>query len=291
MIQLKIFLKKCFSYLLIIANLFLLKTSYSNKNISLSSSSIPLSIKLVMISNHINEDFYFNISKYKTFNEDKFLEYYLESKSLPTPINYIYLLNKINYPNFLSFNENLYPAITNPITLVNPKFYLLDNYTPSDLIIVKQFDHIKRDNEMQISSSITDAYRRLVDFVYINNQQLILYSAYRSYDYQKTLYKIDNPYTAKPGHSEHQTGFAVDVSNFYYGLSSNLNNSELFKLLSENAHLFGFILRYPENKEKLTGYPFEPWHYRYVGEEISKTIYQEDLCLEEYFYKYVLLTY
>lgn len=244
-----------------------------------------------MLSNNIDEEFYYNISKYKTFNEEKFLEYYLESKSLTKPINYIYLLNKINYPHFLSFNENPYLAITNPIILVNPKFYLGDDYIPKNLILVNQFDHIKRDNEMQISNEIVDAYQRLVDFIYLNNQQLIIYSAYRSYNYQKTLYKSDNPYTAKPGHSEHQTGLAIDISNFYYGLSSNLSSSELFKLLSTNAHHFGFILRYPESKEKLTGYPFEPWHYRYVGEDISKIIYQEDLCLEEYFYKYVLLTY
>ncbi len=252
---------------------------------------VPQKIQKIITTYQIEPNFYDEISKYKTFNENLFLDYYLTSKEIPKPLNYIFLLNKVNYPNFLLLNEESHPKLTNPVLLVNPKFKLDENFVPHNLVKITKFSHIIRDYEMLFSDSVIKDYQALCDFLTINNSPITIFSAYRSYDYQKTLYKPNNPFTAKPGESEHQTGLALDLSTLDYGLSVNFENSKAFELLKNNAHLFGFILRYPKDKENLTGYPFEPWHYRYVGVGIARIIKNENLCLEEYFYKYVLLDY
>lgn len=132
-------------------------------------------------------------------------------------------------------------------------------------------------------------------------------SAYRSYDRQYTLFyetyyhqeKNKHPtwsddqiyaevltYSAAPGTSEHQTGLCVD---FLTSTMSDLNNTfektEAFEWLSQNAHRFGFILRYDKDKVDITGYSYESWHYRFVGRTAATEIYENGLCLEEYLSK------
>ena len=90
-------------------------------------------------------------------------------------------------------------------------------------------------------------------------------------------------YVAKPGYSEHQTGLALDLSLYdASGIEVEDDESEAYRRLFPHLHAFGFILRYPEGKESVTGYPFEPWHIRYVGVEAAREIYENGLALEEY---------
>ncbi len=91
-------------------------------------------------------------------------------------------------------------------------------------------------------------------------------------------------YSALPGQSEHQTGLCVDLitSDMKDKLTVDFENKAAFAYLSENAHKFGFILRYPKGKEEITGYVYEPWHYRFVGREVATEIYRSGLTLEEY---------
>ena len=103
--------------------------------------------------------------------------------------------------------------------------------------------------------------------------------------------QVNELYLAKPGYSEHQTGLSIDVGTKDSGLTIHFENTLAFKTLKENAHLFGFILRYPKDKEELTGYAYEPWHFRYVGPVHAKIIYENNLTLEEYFYYYFILNY
>ena len=92
--------------------------------------------------------------------------------------------------------------------------------------------------------------------------------------------------SARPGHSEHQTGLAVDVmgSNNDY---DEFEKSIEFSWMKENAHKYGFILRYPKGKENITGFKYEPWHYRYVGLITATRIFKENITLEEYYNKYL----
>ena len=86
-------------------------------------------------------------------------------------------------------------------------------------------------------------------------------------------------WVALPGTSEHQLGIAVDIN----ADKSMCSNEEVYAWLAENAYKYGFILRYPIGKQEITGTSYEPWHYRYVGEEAALEIYEQGICLEEYF--------
>ena len=91
-------------------------------------------------------------------------------------------------------------------------------------------------------------------------------------------------YSAVAGQSEHQTGLAVDMYNT--GTADvSFGETEAYQWLSTHAHQYGFILRYPADKTEITGYDFEPWHYRYVGRYHATQMYEQDLCLEEYLAK------
>ena len=116
---------------------------------------------------------------------------------------------------------------------------------------------------------------------------LPLISGYRSYSTQNTIYnnyikKWGQEYTdtvsARPGHSEHQTGLAFDVGK----LSNSYGETKEGKWLKENCYKYGFILRYLKDKEHITGYAYEPWHIRYVGVDVATEIMQKNLTLEEY---------
>ncbi len=86
-------------------------------------------------------------------------------------------------------------------------------------------------------------------------------------------------WVALPGTSEHQLGIAVDIN----ADKSMCSNEEVYAWLAENAYKYGFILRYPPGKQEITGTSYEPWHYRYVGEEAAREIYERGICLEEYY--------
>ena len=112
-------------------------------------------------------------------------------------------------------------------------------------------------------------------------------SGFRSYTYQNTLYnnyvardgkaKADT-YSARPGHSEHQTGLAMDINN----ASDSFNNTKEAKWIAENCYKYGFILRYPQGKQDITGYKYESWHVRYLGKALAKEVYDSGLTLEEF---------
>ena len=122
----------------------------------------------------------------------------------------------------------------------------------------------------------------------ISNQ----YSGFRSYDYQTQLYQnyvnkdrkeAADTYSARPGYSEHQTGLAFDILNGAGGLlGENPQDEKAVEWLHSHAHEYGFIVRFQEGKEAITGYQAEAWHLRYVG-DIAEKIYTSNLTLEEYF--------
>lgn len=112
-------------------------------------------------------------------------------------------------------------------------------------------------------------------------------SGYRSYDYQAGLYQryVDKDgkaeadrYSARPGHSEHQTGLAFDLNS----IDNSFADTKEGKWVTRNCYKYGFIIRYPADKEDVTGYMWEPWHIRYLGKETAQSVYDSGLCLEEY---------
>ena len=117
---------------------------------------------------------------------------------------------------------------------------------------------------------------------------LYLASGYRSYSLQESIYNefVDERGTeaadrvsARPGHSEHQTGLAIDINT----TASSFNYTPEAAWIAEHCHEYGFTVRYPEDKEDITGYAYESWHVRYVGKDLSEKLAKEDLTLEEYY--------
>ncbi len=113
-------------------------------------------------------------------------------------------------------------------------------------------------------------------------------SGFRSYELQESLYtrysdrdgkEAADRYSARPGHSEHQSGLAIDLNE----ITNAFKDTKEGKWIAENCHRYGFILRYPQGKEAQTGYMYEPWHIRYVGIDTATAIYNSGLCFEEYY--------
>ncbi|MEM5011663.1 M15 family metallopeptidase [Niallia taxi] len=192
--------------------------------------------------------------------------------------------------------RNIIQNPTNTVSLVNKSFGLPDGYAPEDLIRPEvQFSFGNQDIEKSYMRK--EAANSLADmFNAAKKDGVILYavSGYRSFDRQTVLYDAEiekvgqkkaEEAVAYPGNSEHQTGLAMDISakSVDFLLTEDFEATKEGKWLKDNAHLYGYILRYPKGKEDITKYKFEPWHFRYVGEKSANDIYENGWTLEEYF--------
>lgn len=188
-------------------------------------------------------------------------------------------------------------VVANPAdvaVLVNKTNKLPDSYKPQDLIDPNvPFTFKEKLEKRKMRKEAAAALEKLFEAAKKDNLPLAGVSAYRSHETQKTVYNryvqkdgeaAANKYSAKPGHSEHETGLAIDVA----GSSGKCAAQDCFgatkeaKWLAEHAADYGFIIRYPEGKEGITGYQYEPWHLRYVGVDTAKAIVKQGVTLEEY---------
>lgn len=172
--------------------------------------------------------------------------------------------------------------------LVNKYYYLDKNYVPDNLEKISKEYAL---NGMKLTHEARIAFEDMAKSASKENLKIIAMSAYRSYDYQVDLYnkyvKSDgkekaDTYSGRPGHSEHQTGLATDVYNVKETYT-NFGKTKEYEWMQKHAHEYGFILRFPKDKEEETGYQFESWHYRYVGKEIAKYIKENNISFEEYY--------
>ena len=181
--------------------------------------------------------------------------------------------------------------------LVNREFPLPEDFVPEGLTapdIRFPFSDTTID-KAKMTPEAGEALALLFNAAY-DEAGLTLYgvSAYRSYARQYTIYATNlvtrgiahtNRYSAAPGRSEHQTGLAIDIScaSEGYSLETSFADTPEGIWVADNAHRFGFILRYPKDKEHITGYNYEPWHLRYVGTELAAYLYETGLTLDEYY--------
>ena len=161
-------------------------------------------------------------------------------------------------------------------------------YIQGLMIVNKSYPLPKEYNPGGMTAETKAAYDEMVKDAAAAGLSLKSVSDFRSYATQEQLYKnycnrdgqaAADTYSARPGHSEHQTGLAIDINC----AGSGFDNTPEAKWLAENCWKYGFILRYPKGKENITGYQYESWHIRYVGKEWAKTITESGLTLEEYF--------
>lgn len=168
------------------------------------------------------------------------------------------------------------PKYIDGILIVNKTYPLPSNYT--DKTNPQSGEARAKLNEMFAAAAVA------------GHTNMRISSGYRSYSTQQSLYNkyvrrdgaaAADRYSARPGYSEHQTGLAFDIIKA--GMTSDQPTLDSWAWLAEHAHEYGFILRYPDGKESVTGYQSEPWHYRYVGVENAQKIHATGLTLEEYF--------
>ena len=168
--------------------------------------------------------------------------------------------------------------------LINQSHPLPPDYIPENLIDIGiPFDALPGDPKRLLEKRTAQAALRLVNAACQEGLCLYGISGYRSYNRQQELY-TGSPYVAAPGTSEHQSGLALDLScpAIRMELISEFALTSEGKWLARNASLYGFILRYPQNKESITGVPYEPWHIRYVTRELAGYLKLTGLTLEEY---------
>jgi LAS superfamily LD-carboxypeptidase LdcB len=189
--------------------------------------------------------------------------------------------------------------------LVNKEYSVYNDFMPSSLVLMKgqiPLAHASIYLHKDAGKALAAMVNKLEEE---NIKDIRATSAYRDYDLQRRLFsnKISyyqslgyaweqavyyaNLYVAEPGKSEHQTGFAIDLTTSTVGndLVPSFAFTTAGKWITENAHYFGFIRRYDGEKSYITGYAEEAWHFRYVGAPHAEYIYNHGLCLEEYFYR------
>lgn len=183
----------------------------------------------------------------------------------------------------------------NITVLVNKTYSLPESYQPNDLVYPKvDFVFKEKIEKRMMRAEAAEALQKMFEAAKTLNLHLAGVSAYRSYQTQQSLF--DNyvnkdglekakTYSALPGTSEHETGLAIDVTTADGACAAQdcFGDTEEAKWLATHGHEYGFIIRYPEGKERITGYKYEPWHIRYVGIDAATEIFENNLTLEEYY--------
>ena len=176
--------------------------------------------------------------------------------------------------------------------LVNKYYSLPDKYKPENIVDVSNWYSY---GNLKLNKEAYEAFKKMFNDAKKEDITLIINSGSRTYESQKETYDqyktwYDEEYAdgiaARPDFSEHQTGLALDIIT-YNTSGKDFENTDAFKWLQKNAHKYGFILRYPKDKEDITGYSYESWHYRYLGKDLATKVKNSGLTYDEYYAYYL----
>ncbi len=271
----------------------IMEVGYSKEEATKLIEKLPNEKLDQILTKKYNENYYqiVNQKYYKEKNFDKYIEYkeyhektsfedviaivnvhanagwYNETFKTNTNDNYLMLVNKFNYL------ENDYERID--LQNVSLQYSYAGNKVAS--IVIENFENMRNEVEKELGV------------------RLMINSSYRSYKSQEEIYneykkislKYADSYAARPGFSEHQTGLAIDITSLEHKTAKEFKESEEYAWLKENCYKYGFVLRYPENKEHITGYNTESWHFRYVGNKAAKIVHDENITFDEYYAFYI----
>ncbi len=211
-------------------------------------------------------------------------------KKLKTDSSYKFAIKSYKTINGKEISSVSYPSLTAKTNKAKTKITVKNGITYVDgvLVVNKTYSIPSTYNPGELTAETKNAFIEMKKSALKSNITLTITSGFRSYSYQDYLYKsyvsrdgktAADRYSARAGHSEHQTGLAIDVNN----ASGWFNDSKEAAWLEKHCWKYGFILRYPKGKENKTGYQYESWHIRYVGKDLAKKITESGLCFEEYF--------
>ena len=265
----------------------LLEKGYTSKDINKINETLSDESINILINNNYIEDItnIISITYFKESNLERYINYYQKEKlDIETILTYVNIgIDNDYYTNVIDIEDE-----NNIEVLVNKYHKLSKDYEPDDLeTVTSKYGNGKLKKEAKI------AFEEMCEAAKKENITIYSGSAYRSYTYQLNLYNryaaqdgdstITDTYSARAGYSEHQTGLAIDIMNAKWDYIDETDKE--FTWLINNSYKYGYILRYPKDKEKITGYMYEPWHYRYVGVELSTEITKQNLTYEEYIAK------
>lgn len=246
-----------------------------------------------ILDNEYNEMYYNIVSQkyYLNKNFDKYIQY----KEYHEDTSYEDVIAIVNvHANAGWYNKSYETNINDGFLIIVNKFYHLDkSYERTDLQNINLAYAYANNSAAEI---VIEKFKQMRDDIEEEmNVHLMVNSSYRSYEDQEEIYnefkkvslKYADSYAARPGYSEHQTGLAIDITSLEHPTANEFKESEEYKWLKENCHKYGFVLRYPEGKEHITGYSTESWHFRYVGEEAATQIYKENITFDEYYAYYI----
>ena len=294
----------------------LIQNGYSLTEAQLLIQKLPSDRLDQILSEKYSESYYYILSQkyYIDKNLDKYLEYALYhvdddidvevNESLSEEEQEKIILNE-KYKKFIAIinvhaNEGWYNVTYESninddyLVLVNKFYHLPEGYERNDI----QNISLEYSYENQRASAVViEKFEQMREAAISNlGVHLMINSSYRPASEQKELYdermalwgqKKADMYAARPGHSEHQTALAIDITSLEHPYDDEFTESEEYKWLIDNSYKYGFILRYPKGKEDITGYSNESWHFRYIGESAAKQIYDEGITFEEYYAYYI----
>jgi len=236
---------------------------------------------------YVNE----KIDYFKWENIDRYIKYKEKNPTIDNKKIVLYV--NIGIDNNFYTNTDTSPDQHTNTVLVNKYYYVGEKYVPKNLVSI---DSKYQSGGKKLTREAVEAFNKMASAAKEEGYTIRAVSTYRSYSYQNTLYnnyanrdgyENADTYSARPGYSEHQTGLAVDVDNAKISYTS-FGQTKEFAWMKENAHKYGYILRYTKENEFITGYMNEPWHYRYVGVEIATKMKNENISsYEEYYFMYL----
>lgn len=270
------------------------KNGYSKNEIQ---SILKLDKKYVNYALKNEYDKYFvplTSQKYFIWKNYKNYKSYINEKYKNSKIDFDDVIVKVNTKT--NFDYYTHTILTNMKLkygiLVNKYYYLPEKYAPDDIVnMSNQYSYPGN----SIRKEVYEAFKEMADDAKKDKITLIVNSSYRDYKTQKEIYddyadkngkEYADKFAARPDFSEHQTGLALDIFTPGAGMKT-FENTDASKWLLKNSYRYGFILRYPPEKENITGYAYESWHYRYLGKDLAKKVYESGLTFDEYYAYYL----
>lgn len=279
----------------------LLDLGYSTNEINTFYKKLPSSINVITTNNY-NKNIinYLTLNYFNEENLDRYIKYENNEKKLDSVYDTTVINDNYTFEDTVTFvnayldkeyytnDINLTNEEANNIDVIVNKYYKLNSdYEPSDLTKINS--KFSAGNNQKLREEAAAKFEEMASAMLSEGLKIYAGSTYRSYDYQLGLYNryvaqdgFDEAetYSARAGYSEHQLGLAVDILNGRWSYLSETDNE--YNWLINNSYKYGYILRYPRNKEYVTGYVFEDWHFRYLGIELATKVYESNLTYDEY---------
>lgn len=248
------------------------------------TAALPQQQARTFIANNEHDSIAYPLLSRRYFIANNFNRYLAYHKMDTTGTALDIIIALVNTGRDLDRETSAVPCDTTrgPLMLVNGRHYLDESYKPAHLVTFsKNYSY----EEQKAQRVVVDAFMAMQQACKEHTDaQLMVNSAYRSYhDQQGTYNRSEKGYAARPGSSEHQTGYAIDVTSRQHPMRWPFDKSVECAWMHEHCHEYGFILRYPKRQSQTFGFAYEPWHLRYVGKEAARLIHDEDITFDEYY--------